>query len=192
MKQWLNMVIVVCVLLTAYSVEAGEKTSQDVLEEFKQGLKQYTDTDSIDEVIYRDFLDIKVFRKVLTRVSFMGGGNDERIGLDAHELTDYLRLKIKNNFTDIKIEELDYDKYMDKQIGYISLRVWVVGNNYPISYHLKFSFFHNDSSQTQNMIWDNEWLGAETRAGIHGTVKKCIDEAIEKLAILFYKVRGEL
>ena len=191
MKQWLNILIIVCVLLAATSVKA-EKTSQDVLEEFRQGLKQYTDEDSINEVIYRDFLDIKIFRKVLTRVSFMGGGNDERIGLDANELTDYLRLKIKNNFTDIKIEELDYDKYTDKQVGYIGLRVWVVGNNYPISYHLKFSFFHNDSSQTQNMIWDNEWLGAETSDGIHGTVKKCIDETIGELAILFYKVRGEL
>ncbi len=191
MKQWLNILIVVCVLLAATSVKA-EKTSKDILEEFEQGLKQYTDEDSINEVIYRDFLDIKIFRKVLTRVSFMGGGNDERIGLDANELTDYLRLKIKNNFTDIKIEELDYDKYTDKQVGYIGLRVWVVGYNYPVSYHLKFGFFHNDSSQTQNMIWDNEWLGAETRDGIHGTVKKCIDETIGELAILFYKVRGEL
>ena len=85
----------------------------------------------------------------------------------------------------------DFDKYTDKQVGYINLRVWVTGDNHPIAYHIKCSFYNNDFSQS-NLIWDNEWLGLGSKDYISNHIKEVIDIFIQDLAILFFKVRGEL
>ncbi|MHC4270276.1 MAG: hypothetical protein ACYSTS_17695 [Planctomycetota bacterium] len=123
MKILLNILIIVCVLLTASSLKAEDKPLPE-----NQGK---IDTDDLNTTLFyqftdRDFLEIKVFNKQLTRVIFEEEEDAKSIGLDEKELTDYLRLRIRNNFANIKIEEPDFDKYTEKQIGLILLRVWVV------------------------------------------------------------------
>lgn len=211
MKQWLNILIVVCILLTASSVKAEEKPLPESQEEIDWDNVDFAnlDADGWDKALYHDFLEIKVFDKQYTKVLFADGinrnmvdnnndakKNAEKIGLDEKKLTDYLRLKIKNNFADIKIEELDFDKYCDKQgnitdkrVGYIILFVWVVGDNYPVVYHLGCRFH---LSQDSSIIWKDARLGYGSKDKVPDTIKKNINEMIEKLAILFYKVRGEL
>ncbi len=173
---------IVCLLLTAFSLKAEDKPLPES--------QQKIDWGNLDKTRYKDFLEIKVFHKLLTKVFFMGE-NAKKIGLDANELTDYLKLKIKNNFANIRIEVPDSDKYTDKQVGFIDLRVWVVGDNYPIAYHLRLRFLHSDYSKCNNLIWDNEWLGFGSKDNV-SELKKVIDGLIQELAILFFKVREEL
>lgn len=188
MKRLLNILIIVCVLLTASSLKAEDKPLPE-----NQG---EIDTDDLNTTLFyqftdRDFLEIKVFNKQLTRVIFEEE-DAKSIGLDEKELTDYLRLRIRNNFANIKIEEPDFDKYTEKQIGLILLRVWVVGNDYPVLFHLGCRFYHSDFSQGNTLIWEKEMMRYGSRDNVPDKIKKVIDGLIQDLAILFFKVRGEL
>ncbi len=208
MKQWLSILVVVCVLLTACSVEARgrpilPKTTEKVGDEEGARLKdnlRYVNFPNI-----KAFLDIKVIDKQSTGVGFEGSfGGD----LDRNELTDYLKLKIKNNFANIYIEEPDIDKYTKEQIGIIRLRVWIHSDKYPAAIHLGWKFYNRAStkgvffdtefaSSFYNVIpyplWFGEMLGiARNSNDLSKSIKHFIDETIEELAILFFKVRGEL
>ncbi len=185
MKRWLNILIIVCVLLTISSLEAEDKPLLESQGKF--------DIDELDKMRYRDFLKIKIFNKLSTRVFFMGGDDANKIGLDANELTDYLRLRIKNNFANITMEEPDFKKYTGKQTGSIILRVWFLGDSNPMVFHIKGEFWNYDYfGGRYKAIWDNERLGFGSKEKVLDGIKKSIDEMIEELEILFYKVRGEL
>jgi hypothetical protein len=137
---------------------------------------------------YRDFNKVKILDRENTRVFFEG--DCKKIGLDEKELTDYLRLKVKNSFANIKLEDLPRDKYKPEQIGHIKLRVWVIGVKYPVIYHIKCELW--DRSLTEFQIYEHEMLGCGSKDTVPDTVKKSIDTMVEKLAIDFYKARGEL
>ncbi len=164
MKRCLSILIVVCVLLTASSVKAKD---------------------------YKEFLDIKTLLKDATKVYFVGD-DAKKIGLNATVLTDYVRLRIKNNFTDI-----DFDKsgFNENEEGYISTRVWVLGDSYPVIFHILVRFkivaVINGSMEVRK-IASEEMLGSGTRDTVADTIKNEIGNLVEKLAITFYKVRGEL
>ena len=119
------------------------------------------------------------------------GDDAEKIGLDEKKLTDYLRLKIKNNFANIRIGG-PYSTV--KQLGSINLRVHVLGDNYPVAYHLKFQFSHcGDGQIDASVIWHNDTvLGYGSKDTVPNLIRTDIDIVIEGLAILFFKVRGEL
>ena len=137
MKRWLNILIIFCVLLTASSLKAEDRPTLP--------------TDPIKA--------IKIFEKSQTRVRILGD-DAKKIGLDANELTDYLRLKIKNNFANIKLEERENffmmsigdilksyernkrrkdrnnfetfeEKLRDENVGVINMRIWVSQKNFP-------------------------------------------------------------
>ncbi len=188
---------IVCLLLTAFSLKAEDKPlpeSQEKLYDMRKELLGFFDIYSEEEAYkrrrYRAFLDIKIFDKQATNVWITG--HAKKIGLDEKELTDYLRLKIKNNFANIKIEK-DWgrpdNKYTAKQIGAISLGVWIVGDNYPVAYHLRYKFIKLEAG---TKIWDTERLGYGSKDSVPDSIKEDIDKTIEDLAIFFFKARGEL
>ena len=183
--------IIICVLLTASSLKAEEKeVSGNAIPK------------SIEAILYQGFLPIKaidmssymsIFSKVIvnsTRVVFVDD-TAEKIGLDKNELTNYLKLRIKNNFTGIKLETVYSDalkKYDDSEIGRIHVSVWVVGAEYPIAYLIEYYFFDRDL----NEIWTQKMMGCGSIDAVKNGVKAGIDDLTQDLAISFFKARGEL
>ncbi len=167
--------IIVCILFTTTLLKAEDKTL------------------SYDEIIkptFRDFNKIEVLAKNLTQVFFLNSDDAERIGLNKAELTDYLRLKVKNNFANIKLEDSPRDKYKPEQIGYIRFRVWIGGVEYPVIYHIKCEF--GNLSLTRYRTWEDEVLGCGTKGTVPDSVMKAIDRLTKRLAIVFSKARGKL
>ncbi len=167
--------IIACILFTTTLLKAEDKTL------------------SYDEIIKPTFLDfnkIEVLDKNLTQVFFVNSDDAEKIGLNKAKLTDYLRLKVKNNFANIKLEDSPRDKYKPEQIGYIRFRVWIGGVEYPVIYHIKYEFWN--LSLTRYRILENEILGCGTKGTVPASVMKAIDKLTKKLAIVFSKARGKL
>jgi hypothetical protein len=169
MKRWLSILIVVCVLLTASSVKA--------------------DDDYYPNNKYKSFLDIENFYKDTTTVLVIDS-DAGKVGVNSH-LTNYLRLKVKNNFTDIKF--IGLGKSTGKQTGYISVRVLVLGNSASTFYHIitKFNSYYRPFDDTYT-IKTEESFGHCPKDSIPDRIKTNIGSMVEDLAILFYKVRGEL
>ncbi len=193
MKQWLNILIVVCVLLTASSLKAEDKPLPESQENY------YWDDDTI--IRNQAFHEIKIFEKDSISVSFLGSA--KKIGLDKKELTDYLKFKIRVYFVDIKVAKnlREFFKYTGKQQGGISLRIWISGDDYPVAYHLKYKFFNYEYRYHQSRpkgvrvndsIWEDEILGIGSKENMSDLINESIDEVIPKLAILFYKTRGKI
>ncbi len=145
--------------------------------------------DEITKPTFRDFNKTEVLAKNLTQVFFVNSDDAEEIGLNKDELTDYLRLKVKNNFANIKFEDSPRDKYEPEQIGYIRFRVWIGGVEYPVIYHIKYEF-RNLSLTYQTL--EGEMLGCGTKDTVPDSVMKAIDKLTKKLAIVFSKARGKL
>jgi len=173
MKRWLNILIVVCVLLTTSSVKAGY-------------------IDPMDKFLHKKFIDIEDFCKIPTSV-FLKCDDAEKIGLNREKLTDYLRLKVRNNFASIKFREYKNSLEYTKQTGCISIRVWVVGDS-PVVYHIiaKFASFGDTGGYRYGSIAKREVLGYGSKDALPDTIRTSIGNMVEDLAILFYKVRGEL
>ncbi len=184
--------IIVSLLFTS-SLKAEEKSFSEILEEekqkvedeFEQNLKKHPDEISYKKLLYSDFNKIKRIEKMTTNVYFMGD-DAEKIGLNVMELTDYLRLRIRNNFENIKIEDSGIDKYKDEQVGMIKIRVWGLGTDYPIAYHLKCEFRNNI-----RLVWGQEYMGIADKERILNAVKEGIDVLIQVLAMDFFDVRGD-
>ena len=65
---------------------------------------------------------------------------------------------------------------------------------YPVIYHVKCEFWSGVDldSDYDYRIWDDEMIGYGTKYTVPNSVKECIDSMIQRIAILFFKVRGEL
>ncbi len=176
MKRWLNIPIFIFVLLTVSSLGAEEDKNSD------KGLKDIYKAD------YQDFSEIKIIDKRFTLVSLMGDAKDK--GLNKKELTDHLIHGIKNNFTDITIEEPDFDKYTEEQVGLIYLRVWFLGDSNPMVFHVNCEFWNN-SFNDNYQLWNRGMLGFGSLVSVNNSVKESIDELIQDLAVQFYKGRGK-
>ncbi len=85
MKQWVNILIVACILITPFSLKA------------QPGFLAVEETrdfaDHFNKLFYQDFNEIKTLDKEMTYVYI--SGDAKKIGLDASELTDFLRLSVK-------------------------------------------------------------------------------------------------
>ena len=141
---------------------------------------------------YGELLKIKRFGLIAVNVN----GDAGKLGLNNNDLTDYAKLRFKNNFSRVSYEEvskeelqtLSGDDAKAKKVGVISCRVWVVGNNYPVAYHVRC-----DEGNYKNLsIWSDEILGYGSKPNLPETVKRSISEMMEKLAIIYFKVRGEM
>lgn len=126
-------------------------------------------------------------------VSFEGD-DAKKIGLDDKELTDFARLKFKNNFAGIQFTdrskdllEIFKDEKQKSTIGSINIRVWIVGDNFPIAYHIEIK-----AGGISQPSYLNAVLGYGSKQNVPDTVKTTIEKFIEGFAIDFFKVRKEL
>ena len=158
----------------------------------EQGKKPLTIED-VMKLAYRDFKEIESFGVIWV---VFEGEDAQKIGLNIDELIDYVKLRFKNNFGSMKYEELSEkrwstifgDKAEAKKTGSLRFTVWVVGDDYPIAYHVKC-----DAGNFRDFsIWSRAFLGYGSKKNVPSTIKKALNDLIEKLAIDFFKARGEL
>lgn len=144
---------------------------------------------NIEEILYGDvFKEIQYFG--LIKVYFEGE-DAEKIGLKENELTNYVKLLFNNNFAGIKMKEkssLDLKEH--KKIGFLLFTVWVVGDVYPIAYHV--------DSRMGNMLYgfdkgavSKAVLGCGSKSNVPDAIKDSIKNLVEGMAITFFKARGK-
>ncbi len=147
---------------------------------------------SLDDILYGDFKEIDSFGYIQVKVQ---GEQAKLIGLSSTEMTDYARLKYKNNFNGIPYQEITAEEssvYQEEKkaekVGSIWFRIWITGEGFPIAYYIecKAGNYHNYE------IWTDEVLGFCDAREINQISRNEINRMIENLAITFFKVRGEL
>ena len=148
--------------------------------------------ESLEEILYRDFKEVETFGYINVKVQ---GEQAFSIGLKSEELTDYARLKYKNNFASIAFQEISageaylYQEEGDaKKVGSIWFRVWTVGEDFPIAYYIEC----RAGNYKDYEIWRDEVLGFCDEQEIKQIVRQEITRMMENLAITFFKVRGEI
>ena len=148
--------------------------------------------ESLEEILYRDFKDIESFGYINVKVQ---GEQAFSIGLRSEELTDYARLKYKNNFATIAFQEITAGEaylYQEeeeaKKIGSIWFRVWTVGEDFPIAYYIEC----RAGTYKNYEMWRDEILGFCDEKEIKQIVRHEMTRMMENLAITFFKVRGEI
>jgi len=161
-----------------------------------QQKKSLSDTDVL-KWQYGEFRDIRSFG--LINVWFEGE-DAKKIGLSEEELTDYLKLRFKNNFANItyedaiaagiaageKVGDLFVNKAKGKKLGLLRCIVWVVGDDFPIAYHVKCkagNFLDQD-------VWESANLGYGSKNNVPDSIKETLDSHVEELAILVFKVKA--
>ncbi len=141
---------------------------------------------------YGELLKIQHFGYITVHVN----GDGETIGLNDNDLTDYAKLRFKNNFSRVSYEEVSKEEFKTlasdaakaRAVGVFSCRIWVVGNNYPIAYHVKCE----GGNPNNFSIWSDEVLGYGSKSNFPEAVRKSISEMMEKLALIYFKIRGEI
>ena len=139
----------------------------------------------------------KVEKFIAVSVSLL---SDVELGLDEQELEDYAKLRFKNSFAaiefDRELSESVFEDFSpeekDAVHGVIIFRVWTVGTDYPIAYHISIMAgtlgpgYYNPDRHT------NAYLGCCSKTDLMDVVKESIDSLMEDFAIEFFKARGEL
>lgn len=147
---------------------------------------------SLDDILYSDFKEIESFGYIQVKVQ---GEQAKLIGLSSTEMTDYARLKYKNNFNGIPFQEITAEEssiYQEEQkakkVGSIWFRIWITGEGFPVAYYIecKAGNYHHYE------IWTDEVLGFCDAKEINQISRNEINRMIENLAITFFKVRDEL
>ena len=151
---------------------------------------------------YQEFTEIEYFGSIYV---YFEGNDAEKIGLNSEELTRYAKLKFKNNFAHINFKDeglfiLPNVKHTDeglfilpkpnselKKQGKIWFRVWIVGDGYPIAFHIICKAGNRISN-----CWEDERLGYSLKDNILDTIKKTISEMMEELEIDFFMARDEI
>ena len=159
--------------------------------------------------LYSALIPIEEF----VNISVFFSGSADNVGLNKNELEDFARLKFKNNFSGIKYRHLPLnspeiaraigakiggwagigaalndEKEQEKKLGIISIRMLTSGYAYPIACHITFT----GGSLQDLKSYQIEFSGTVSRQTIKEKVKIAINEAMEGMAIAFFKARGEL
>jgi hypothetical protein len=141
--------------------------------------------------LYREFRQVKSFAMIA--VSLVG--ETDKAGLKTDEVTKYARSKFEEYFSGIRLEDVSTGskRFMalalsrERTVGNIAFRIWVLGENYPIVYHVRCDAgnFNNPS------VWTDESLGHASLGNTREAILKIIDEMMKTLAVAFFKVRAQ-
>jgi hypothetical protein len=148
---------------------------------------------NFESIFYSGFKTIEGFGLISVSLE----GSAEKIGLKKEELTDYLRLRFKNSFAGVGFKEPEnlwetiQNKEKAKKIGYIHVKVWTVGDDYPIAYHIAISAGNLASSQ-ESLEYETAFLGYGSKRNVPDSVRESISQLIDDLAVAFFKARSEL
>jgi len=183
------IILVIILLLFSTSFAQDIVDISDIPEE-EINIKKQKDHD-IQNILYSEFKHIEYFHFIYVHTL----GSAEEIGLKRDYLTKYAKLRFKNNFAYIDYIEDDNSKNYhtfpeeeQKKIGRLFIKVWTVGDSYPIAYHVSCVA----GSCLVPSYWVYSYLGYESKESIYDSIKKIINESIEELATVFFTVRGEI
>jgi hypothetical protein len=147
---------------------------------------------SITDILYGDFSEIDSFGYIQVKVQ---GERAALIGLKSDELTDYAKLRYKNNFSGIEYQEISteessifQEEERAKKVGSIWFRVWISGESNQIAYFIECKAGNYENYE----IWSDEVLGICDEREINQIARNEINRMIEDFAIIFFKVRGEI
>lgn len=176
-KLTLAHVLLVALLWTPYPSYAADSASAD--------------EDKAARFLYREFKEVKVFGTIA--VSLVGQA--EQLGLSNEEITLHARKRFSEYFSGIRLEDLSSDskKFLslllsrDRTVGNISFRIWVLGEDYPVVYHIRCDAGNFDNPS----VWTEETLGHTSKAKLQETVLGMVDEMLRALAVAFMKVRAQ-
>ncbi|MEN6467033.1 MAG: hypothetical protein ABFD62_17810 [Syntrophaceae bacterium] len=147
-------------------------------------------TESESRQLYREFSEIRSFGVIALSLL----GDAEKIGLRQKELLDLIRSRYKAYFKEIPYQDLirDPDTLMnlvisrEKEIGNITFRVWVIGEDYPVVYHIRCDAGNFDNPS----IYTEEVLGHGTAVTAPENVRNILGEMMSELAVSFFKSRS--
>jgi hypothetical protein len=148
-------------------------------------------SDKEARLLYKGLKEINSFGLIAVALV----GDTDKIGLSQRELTDYARTRFQAHFKRTKLDDVSRDSKAflnlvstrDKKVGTITFRVWVVGNESPIIYHLKIDAGNFDNPA----IYTEEILGHGTPKNTSDSVRTTIDEMMKDLASVYYKVKSQ-
>ncbi len=142
-------------------------------------------------LLYGDFKALRSFGLVAVSLA----GDAESIGLNEKELTNYVKLKFKEHLGSIKLDDTSRSsqKFLalvatkERSVGNMTFRVWVVGEDYPLAYHVRC-----DAGNFENpSIWTEEILGHGSKKTLPDAIRNIINEMIKEFARIFTTVRGQ-
>jgi hypothetical protein len=148
-------------------------------------------TDEEIELLFGYFKEIRGFG--IISLSLLGDA--EKVGLDESQLDAFLYARFDAYFCNTQLQDLSLNPARlaaaianrDKTVGIITFRVWVIGEEYPLAYHVKC-----DAGSFENpSIWTEEVLGHGSKKNAPETIKEILDELMQQLANNFLKARGE-
>jgi hypothetical protein len=122
-------------------------------------------------------------------------GQAEQLGLRADEVTRHARSSFREYFPNTPFEDVSGDSKRflslvlsrDKTVGNITFRIWVLGDEFPLVYHVKC-----DAGSFDNpTVWTEETLGHTSKASLQETVHGIMDEMLKTLALAFMKVKAQ-
>lgn len=148
-------------------------------------------TDREVRLLYGEFNKVQSFG--LIAISLVGDA--EKIGLTRSALKAYAIEQFKNDFCQIKFEDLSLDlkrftkliSVQDPKTGIMTFRVWVVGDGSSLAYHVRC-----DAGNFRNYtIWSEEVLGHGAEATAPKAIEEIMAEMMKQLAISFFRARDE-
>lgn len=166
--------ILISVLLSLPWLVSAQQTQQDFEKE-------------VNEFSYRHLKNIEYFGIIHVRLK---NAESNKIGLNEGDLTDYLKLRYKNNFANIPFRDLrsNLADFTKEKVGLLLCSVWTVGDDYPIAFHVECKA----GPAGNPSILTDAYLGYGNKRNVPDTIKKVLDEIVSGIAIRFYKARGEM
>ena len=135
------------------------------------------------------------FRNVKGFFIVVGIDCDTSLWLSKEIITDYAKLRFRNNFADIPILDLKnaikiVEIYSSDEMGLILIHVWAVGNDYPIAWHISFKV--STLEDFTRYVYKQAGLGYISKYNILDSIKQQIDQMTEEFATIFFKAQGKL
>ncbi len=141
--------------------------------------------------LYKGFKEIKSF--AIIAVSLIG--ETSKLALTEAELNQFAKEKFKGCFPGVKYDDISGDSGMffallgarERTVGNITFRVWVVGEQYPIVYHVKCDVGNFDNPS----IWTEEILGYGSEKSTPEAIKQIVEEMMNNVSACYFKVNGQ-
>lgn len=120
----------------------------------------------------------------------------QETNLTSEYLTDYLKLRIKNNMANIPIMNNEegsdwlintHNKTEKETAGRFYVKVLLVGDSYPIVFYILKQF-----GNANEVIWEAESLGYTNISDLEEEIKDIIDNFVEKASVMYFKMKDEM
>lgn len=173
--------ILLVIVSTPSATLAEQKPKTDVMLEFNRKH-------------YEDLLKIKNLYFIMVRLD----GTAEKL-LNEDELSDFLKMRVKNSFAGYAMRDLPRDSsgntaiadIKDEEWGYISVNVWSVGEGVTTAYHIEFTLtkFLGSKNPLEIPVLG---LCSTDKFKDGRIVKEVITDLVDDAAVRLMKMKGEI